>query len=115
MDFLSNLLNCSLDYKDLKVQVTYLTNLIKILDEKEKKIMIDLTALTAKVDAVAAVIPGIAADYAELKAEIAALTGQIDPTLQAKLDALTAKLGTSVAALVVLDNSVVPPVVPPTP
>jgi len=79
----------------------------------DQKLMTDLTALVAKVDAIAAVVPNIQTDYETLKAEIEALKGQLEPDLQAKIDALTAKLGESVAALAAVDETV--PVVPPPP
>jgi len=92
-----------------------LPDIINILKKEINDMGVNLADLQAKVDAIAVIVPELAADYATLKAEIAALTGQIDPTLQSKLDALTVKLGNSLASLTVLDNSVVQPVVPPTP
>lgn len=76
---------------------------------KEKKIMLDLTQLIDEVDAITAIIPGIASDYAQLKAAIEDLQGQIDPEAQEKVDALVAKLDTGFAALKQLDDSIVPP------
>lgn len=79
----------------------------------DKKQMTDLTKLSAKVDAIAVVLPNIAADYDQLKAEIEKLKGEIDPDIQANIDALAAKLDVSLSALKGLDDSVVPPVVEP--
>lgn len=76
--------------------------------------MLNFDDLTAKVDAIAAVLPNITADYAELKAEIETLSGQLDPTAQAKLDELVAKLDVSFDELTALDETVpVHPVEPP--
>lgn len=76
--------------------------------------MMDFTALTAKVDAIAAVVPGLQADYAALKLAIDELKAQIDPDAQAKIDALVAKLDSSFVALKALDDSVPVPA-PPAP
>jgi hypothetical protein len=76
--------------------------------------MLNIDALTAKVDAIALVVPGMQADYANLKAEIDALRDLVDPTAQAKIDALTAKLDVAFVALKALDDSV-PPIPPPGP
>lgn len=74
--------------------------------------MADLTALKTRVDALAAVLPNIVADYATLKAVIEDLKTKIeDPTLQAQIDAATAKLEVTLTGLAVLDESVSAPVV----
>lgn len=73
--------------------------------------MADLTVLKAKVDAVAAVVPTIAEDYATLKALIEEWKKKVeDPTLQAQIDALVAKLDASVIALKAVDDTVPNPV-----
>jgi hypothetical protein len=78
----------------------------------ESRIMLELTALTAKVEAIAAVIPNLAKDYETLKAEIEALKAQIDPGAQAAIDALTVKMDAAFSALKTLDETVPAPVVP---
>jgi uncharacterized coiled-coil protein SlyX len=81
----------------------------------QEKISMDLTRLETRIAAIEAVIPNIQSDYANLAAEIEALRAQIDPTAQARLDNLVARLGVSVGALTTLDESVPPPPPPGTP
>lgn len=86
----------------------WLTTVYSLLKWKEK-ISMDLTKFEARVAAIEVVIPNLQSDYTNLAAEIEALRAQIDPTAQARLDNLVARLGVSVSALTALDETVPPP------
>lgn len=78
-----------------------------------KIFMADLSALTARVDSFVTLVAGIQSDYENLKARIDELEGQIDPEIQAKIDAEVAKLDARFSELTALDESF--PVVEPSP
>lgn len=86
----------------------------KLLVTQGDKFMADLNALKAKVDAIVALVPAIAEDYATLKALIEDWKKKAeDPTLQSQVDAIVAKLDASLTALRAVDETVPNPVPEP--
>ena len=95
----------------LRNQSTMLALLSEIL-QKENKMAIDLTAMTAEVANNTSVTASVEQLVTNLVAQIAAIPPSSDPVTQAALDALTATLSgndTSIAAAVVANTPAAPP------